>query len=96
MGNSTIKISLGTLRERKKIKDSVKPTISNIVKVNVSCSDCLKAWLKDDRVYFELKTGEVGKHLRFHPGYKNLAVSIYLVNEEGTPQTILLQAKVIV
>lgn len=94
MVNSTITISLGTVKEKRKIKDTVQPSITDIVSVDVSCSMCLKAYMKGDTLHYEYKTGVVPTSHRFHPGYTTSEAKIFLVNKDGESQTVKLTVKI--
>lgn len=96
MENTTIKVSLGTIKEKRKITDSVKAPFEDVKTVNVSCDLCLKAYYKDGRIHYTYKAGEVKKQLRFHPGYATSSARIYVTNTEGKTVTILLSAKIVV
>lgn len=94
MVNSTITVSLGTVKEKRKIKGTLQPNITDIVSVDVSCSLCTKAFMKGDVLHYEYKTGVVPVSHRFHPGYTTAEVKIFLVNKDGESQTVKLSAKI--
>lgn len=96
MENTTIKVSLGTVKEKRKVVDSVIAPFEDVKTVNVSCDLCLKAHYKDGRIHYTYKAGEVKKKFRFYPGYSTSDVRIYVTNTEGKTVTILLSAKIVV
>lgn len=96
MGNSTITISLGDIKERRKVTGSVAPGLQDIVSVTPSCPKCLKASFKNGRIHYTYKAGEVKKALRLYPGYSLAEVKIFLVDKDGNAQTIKLLAKIVV
>ena len=96
MENTTIRISLGTIKERRKVTDSVVAPFEDVRSVSVSCDLCLKAYHKDGRIHYTYKAGEVKKKLRFHPGYSTSEVRIYVTNTVGKTVTIILSAKIVV
>lgn len=97
MENSSLSIFLDDIKEKRKIKGDVLPTIENPISVEVSCSECMKAkLLPNGRVEYTYKAPEVPKQLRFHPGFGTIRTKIFVTNREGHTQTIHLHGKVVV